>query len=96
MSKKVVNIIDDEFFKSQDFQDALNGFAEVRKKKRVPLTEYAMKLILKKLHEYSNDNVEIAVKILEQSIELGWQGVFPVKEQDQTYTQQISKRREEL
>ncbi len=96
MSKKVTDVLSDKFFENPDFQEAINAFAETRKKKRAPLTEYALKLILRKLHELSEDNVEVAIRIVEQSIMNGWQGVFALKQEDQTMTQEFSRKREQI
>lgn len=89
-------IIDDKFFESQDFQDAVNAFAETRKLKRAPLTESALKLILKRLRALSEDKVEVAIKILEQSVEYGYQGVFPLKDDQQSFTQEMTRKRTEV
>lgn len=94
--KKNTYAIDDKFFENSDFQDALEGFAEMRKKKRAPLTEYALKLILKKLHSLSEEKVERAILILEQSIENGWQGVFQLHEENQSALKEFTKKRTEV
>lgn len=91
-----MHISEDKFFENTDFQDAINGFAETRKLKRAPLTESALKLILKKLHSYSDEKVEVAIKILEQSIEMGYQGVFPLKDEQQSFTQEMTRKRTEV
>lgn len=96
MPKKITHILDDEFFKNENFQMAIDAFAETRKMKRAPLTEYALKLIMKKLHDYSDNNVTVAIKIVEQSIELGYQGVFPLKEETTNVQKEFSRKREEL
>ena len=49
-----------------------------------PMTEYALKLMLKNLDELgNNDTTKIA--ILNQSITHNWQGIFPLKDE---YTKQ--------
>lgn len=57
--------------------DALSDFEEHRKKLRKPMTEKAKSLLLKKLARLS-DNEEEQIAILNQSIENGWQGIFPI------------------
>lgn len=55
------------------------AFKEMRKQKRQPLGDYAARLIVQKLislRDAGND----PVKVLEQSIENAWQGVFPLKQ----------------
>lgn len=95
MKKATTPIIDDSFFQNEDFQEAINAFAETRKLKRAPLTEYALKLIIKKLHTLAGDDVNKAILIVQQSIELGYQGVFPLKE-EQTFTQEMTRKRTEV
>ena len=52
-----------------------------------PMTEYALKLMLKKLDELgNNDTTKIA--ILNQSITHNWQGIFPLKDE---YTKQAKQ-----
>ena len=44
--------------------------------------ERSMKAALKKLVRYSNNNQEIAIAILENSISEQWRGFFPLKNND--------------
>ena len=44
-----------------------------------PLTDRAKKLITKKLEKLAPGNEEMQIAILDQSVERGWQGVFPLK-----------------
>ena len=63
---------------SPELAEALNAFAEHRKKLKKPMTDYAKKLLLKKLQKLStSEGGQIA--ILNQSIANGWQGVFPLE-----------------
>ena len=62
------------------------AFEEMRKKIRKPMTEYAKKLILKKLSTLKDDPNEI----LEQSIMNSWQGIFPLRKE--VVTQQETPR----
>lgn len=59
--------------------EALEGFNDMRKSIKKPLTERAWKIIFSKLDSISPDiNTKIAV--LNQSIEHSWQSVYPLKE----------------
>lgn len=60
-----------------DLNIALCAFAEHRKKIRKPLTDYGMQLIISKLNTYTSD-VKTQIEIINQSIERGWQSVFPL------------------
>ena len=62
---------------SPALEEALTAFAEHRKKLHKPMTDYAKKLLLKKLSGMAKTEEE-QVAILNQSIENGWQGVFPL------------------
>ena len=68
------------FTSSTALREALFDFADMRKKIRSPLTEKAMKLNLSKLSQMTTDE-DVAVKIVNQSIENGWKGFYPLKEE---------------
>lgn len=68
-----------EYTGNEELQDALNAFLQMRSFIKKPITEYALKLMLKKLDEIGNtDDAKIA--ILNQSITNNWQGIFPLKD----------------
>ena len=60
---------------------ALNDFAEMRKKMRKPLTDRAIALTLSELEKLAPGDDEKKIAILNQSIQRGWQGVFPLKDE---------------
>ena len=55
----------------------------MRKLIKKPLTDRALKLIISKTKELANGNPDVMQKILEQSIQNSWQGVFALKDEDQ-------------
>ena len=68
-----------EYTQNEELQNALKAFLQMRSFIKKPMTEYALKLMLKKLDELGNtDDVKIA--ILNQSITHNWQGIFPLKD----------------
>lgn len=68
-----------EYTGNEELQNALKAFVQMRSFIKKPMTEYALKLMLKKLDELGNtDDVKIA--ILNQSITHNWQGIFPLKD----------------
>lgn len=76
-----------EYTENEDLQNALKAFVQMRSFIKKPMTEYAFKLMLKKLDELgNNDTTKIA--ILNQSITHNWQGIFPLKDE---YTKQEKK-----
>lgn len=64
----------------QELLDALVAFRSMRKQIKKPLTERGEELICKKLADLTQDHT-VMIQILDQSIERGWQGVFPLKEE---------------
>lgn len=73
-----------EYTQNEELQNALKAFVQMRAFIKKPMTEYALKLMLKKLDELgNNDTTKIA--ILNQSITHNWQGIFPLKDE---YTKQ--------
>ena len=69
-----------EYTGNEELQNALKAFVQMRSFIKKPITEYALKLMLKKLDELgNNDTTKIA--ILNQSITHNWQGIFPLKDE---------------
>jgi hypothetical protein len=66
---------------SEEVYLALLEFEKFRRKIRKPLTEHGAELILKKLGELRAQGQD-PVKVIEQSIMNGYQGLFPVKGQN--------------
>ena len=62
---------------SPELEDALNAFAEHRKKLKKPMTDRAKELMLSKLSKMARTEQE-QIAILNQSIVNGWQGIFPL------------------
>ena len=69
---------------SERVQDALRAFVEMRTKMRKPMTDRAKELLLSKLEELSGGDEFMKIHLLEQSIEHGWQTVYPLKQDRQT------------
>jgi hypothetical protein len=55
-----------------------SAFLEMRKRLKAPLTAFAQELLIKKLDSLRNGSEANA--IIEQSIEYGWKGFFPLKD----------------
>ena len=71
---------------------ALNDFAEMRKKMRKPLTDRALALTLSELEKLAPGDDEKKIAILNQSIQRGWQGVFPLKDEPEAPKKTASAR----
>ena len=68
-----------EYTQNEELQNALKAFLQMRSFIKKPMTEYALKLMLKKLDELGNTD-DIKIAILNQSITHNWQGIFPLKD----------------
>lgn len=86
-NKNIYNMLNNIY---RDFSDelkiALDGFVEMRKKIKKPLTERALQLALKKLKELSSDE-QTQIKIINQSVEHGWQTFYPLNDNNNTFKQ---------
>lgn len=73
---------------------AIIKFVEFRKSIKKPMTEHAVDLMVRKLQKMTPD-IGKQIEIINQSILNGWQGIFPLKEeQKQGSTRQIQGRKE--
>jgi hypothetical protein len=80
-----------EYTENEELQNALKAFVQMRSFIKKPMTEYALKLMLKKLDELgNNDTAKIA--ILNQSITHNWQGIFPLKNEYTNQEKQPEKK----
>lgn len=80
-----------EYTQNEELQNALKAFLQMRSFIKKPMTEYALKLMLKKLDELGNtDDTKIA--ILNQSITNNWQGIFPLKDGNTKQEKQPEKK----
>lgn len=81
--KKVSKTGYDEIIRSSGFDEAvqqsLYEFIKMRQLIKRPLTDRALTNIITRLKALSNGNSETADKILNQSIENAWQGIYELK-----------------
>lgn len=68
-----------EFTENKLLRQTILDFMKMRAEIRKPMTDRALQLMLTKLKSLSNDE-EVQIKILENSIENCWQGVFPLRD----------------
>ena len=80
-----------EYTGNEELQDALKAFIQMRAFIKKPMTEYALKLMLKKLDELGN-NETTKIAILNQSITHNWQGIFPLKNEYTKQDKQTEKK----
>lgn len=74
----------EEYTQSEDLKTALKAFVQMRAFIKKPLTEYALKLMLKKLDGMTKDD-ETKTAIVNNAVEHNWQGIYPLKD-EQTYS----------
>lgn len=68
------------YFENEDLNKAFLDFIEYRKKIKKPLaTDRAITLNKNKLQDLAGNDTELAIQIIDQSIEKGWQGFFPLR-----------------
>lgn len=82
----VVTYVHDE-----KLNQAILDFVEYRKEIRKPMTERATELLVHQLEKMASDH-NIRIAILNQSIVNGWQGIFPLKEQEKKQDQAGRKK----
>lgn len=64
-----------------DLKEVFREFVKLRKKKKKnPLTEHGLELLIKKADKLANGDPVKIKKIVEQTIENGWSGFYPIKE----------------
>ncbi len=72
------------FFHYEPLDNVFNDFLEMRKKMRKPMTAHAIDLAISKLQKLSAGDKDIAVDIVNQSIERGWTAFYPLPEKKTT------------
>lgn len=80
-----LNMLIAEYTQNECLRETLKDFLKMRKAIKKTMTDRALKIMLKKLKGFSNDE-DIQIKILEQSILNSWQGIFPLKDQSEKNT----------
>lgn len=88
------NIFDHNFCKDAEFNEAMNDFLDMRKKIKKPATERAVRSLIKTVIEKSGGNLELAIKIIDQSITYCYLDFYPLKEDSRGMPQQNRKREE--
>lgn len=76
-----LDLIIKEYTTNEELVETLKDFIKMRKSIKSPVTDRALKGILKKLDQLATNN-ENKIGILEQSIINSWKSVFPLKEQN--------------
>lgn len=78
--KNKKKIVSAPYVADDDLNNAIISFVEHRKQIKKPMSERAIQLLISKLNKLSSDIVT-QIEILNQSILNGWQGIFPLQQQ---------------
>ncbi len=70
-----------EYTQHDELVQALEDFRAMRERMRKPLTYRAMQLTCCELDKLAEGNDALKIAILNQSIQRGWQGIFPLHEE---------------
>lgn len=62
--------------------EAIKNYERHRKQMKAPLTDRALELAINKLEQMAPGDTAMKIKIIDQSIAMGWKGLFPIKEQN--------------
>lgn len=73
-------------------RSALEDFKKHRKGLRKPLTDRALELIIQKVQRWYPEDIPRQISCLEQSIEMGWQGVFELPQESQGNENEITAK----
>jgi hypothetical protein len=76
----------DTYTRDEQLKESLYDFVQARKEMKKPLSELAFDRLLKKLTTLADTDEERRM-IVEESIERGWQGFFPLKDKPATFQQ---------
>ena len=85
--KKVIPPIspfDDFCGNNEELKEALQGWMEMRKKLKKPLTDRALKLNLGKLHQMTGGFQPTMVEVVNQSTMNGWLSFYPIKKDERS------------
>lgn len=74
------DLLINEYTSNEDLKNNLYEFIKMRKAIKATITGTGLKRILSKLNTLSNNNDNIKIKILDNSIMNSWKGVFELKE----------------
>lgn len=77
-----------------DLRDTFIDFIKMRKLIKKPLTDRALKGIINDTYKLGKGDQHQMILVLEQSIKNSWQGVFPLKEDNQMSSNSYSKPQE--
>lgn len=82
-SENYDSIIDSET-ENEQLREAYREFVKMRKLKKDPMTNHALKLLIGKVNKLSGGNEQCAKDLLDEAIINGWKSVYPPKNYNNT------------
>ena len=82
--KSEFDIFIEEYTENLKLKETIYEFIKMRKAIKAPMTSNALKLMLRKLDNISNNDDE-KIEIINNSILNSWKGIFPLKSTDSEY-----------
>ena len=73
------DLLIDDYTTNKELKDTIYNFIKMRKTIKAALTDYALKLMLKKLSKFTDDDVT-KIEILEHSVMNSWKDIYKPKE----------------
>lgn len=70
----------EEYTSDDGLREALLAFIAMRTKIRKPLTGRALQISMRKLDELAGDDVQLKIRIIDQSVQRSWQGLFQLRD----------------
>ena len=81
----------EDYTNNQAIIESITGFIEMRKIIKKPLTDKALVMVFAKLDKLSKNDAE-KIEILNQSVMNSWQGVFPIRKDNNLSKSQANKK----
>lgn len=76
----------DPLFLSPDFRIAWEAWLKMRNTEKIKLTDHAKALNFAELKKFAGDDLGLAIKIVNKSIERSWKGFFQLKEDSNEFS----------
>ena len=90
--KEKVKVKEKQYFPNDEkLDESFKGYVESRRQLKKPMTDRAIDLAIKELGNLSGGDSEIAIKIIDQSVINGWQGLFPLRNKGSTTQNRIEE-----
>jgi hypothetical protein len=67
---------------NDNLRETYLDFIKMRQLKKSPMTDRALRSLIKRVNELAPNSIDRQIKVLEQSILNNWQGVFPLKDEN--------------